>query len=78
MHLSGMWDSHNSMYGVCDVHVDLAYDRELRESGWWARRKLRKIERQWKIGLWLALTNEAESFIRGQGVYDLKAQANYV
>lgn len=66
--ISSMWRSHDSLYGVCHLDVDMAYREELRNTKWWSRRKLRKIEDQWKIGLWLALTIEAEEFITNMNI----------
>lgn len=69
--IKSMWRSHDALYGVCSVDVDLAYSKELRKSGWWARRKLKKIEQQWKTGMWLTFTIEAEQFIKNMGNHDL-------
>lgn len=66
-HIKNMWRSHNAMYGLCDFHVDTLYLEKLGKSSWWARRKLRKIEKQWKIGMWLTLDNEADQFIIEHG-----------
>lgn len=66
-YIKDIWRSHDTLYGLCDYHVDNLYSEELNKSMWWTRRKLKKIEQQWKTGMWLTLSIEAETFISKYG-----------
>lgn len=69
--LASMRRSYDSLYGLCSLHCEQEFRRELTRTPFWRRRKLRRTEHEWTAQHWLTLEEQARqeinTLIKGVG-----------